>query len=340
MSVPATYHDIQRLTGLSLSTISKFFNGGNVRPNNRELIEAAVERLGFRVNEFARSLRTSRSNTVGVLLSELDSSFNTSIIAKVEDALRAEGYGTVICDAHRDGAVEREAVEFLLGKMVDGILAIAVADDGAAYQPALERGVPVVLIDRVPRGVDTDAVVVDNAAAAASAVTELARWGHERIALVAGSDESSTMRERRRGFLDALERRGIAPTPGYLAVAPLTVRGGYQAVLDLVAMPERPTALFCANYELTLGAVMALNEVGTRFPDDISLIGFDNLLLTQVVKPRPTMVVQPIEQIASTAAQLMLRRLASPSLSAPRRVTLDTTLVVGESVGRPVGVAR
>ncbi|HZL03823.1 MAG TPA: LacI family DNA-binding transcriptional regulator [Coriobacteriia bacterium] len=338
--MPATYHDIQRLTGLSLATISKFFNGGNVRSQNRQAIEAAVEELGYRVNEFARSLRTSKSNTVGVLLSELDSSFNTSIIARVEDILRAHGYGTIICDAHRDPRVEREAVEFLLGKMVDGVLAIPVADEGTAYRPALDRKVPVVLIDRLVRDLEADAVVVSNKKASTSGVDELVRWGHRRIALVAGTDDSYTMRERRRGFREALVSHGVEPVEQYLPVAHLEVQGGYQAVLDLLALPVPPTAVFCANYELTLGAVMALNETGTRVPDDVSLIGFDNLLLTKVVRPRPTMVVQPIERIADVAAELMLGRLTMETWSGSRVVTLDTTLVVGESVAAPIGALQ
>jgi LacI family transcriptional regulator len=332
-----TYHDIQRETGLSLATISKYFNGGNVRAANRVAIEAAVQRLGFRVNEFARSLRTSRSMTVGVLLAELNSSFNTSIISRVEDLLRTHGYGTIICNANRSTAVERDAVEFLLGKMVDGIIAIPVAGAGTAYRPALDRGVPVVLIDRLVAGLDTDSVVVDNATAFDAAVEELLALGHERIALIAAGDEVYTHRERRRGVRELLERNGLAPAPEYLPIAGQEVTGGYEAAQTLLGLPRRPTAILCANYEMTLGAVMALNEAATRVPEEVSLIGFDNLMLTKVVKPRPTIVVQPVDEIVKASADLMLRRLAGSPATGPRLITLPTTLVRGESVGPPPG---
>jgi len=331
--VPATYRDIQQMTGLSFATISKYFNGGNLLARNRRAIEEASAALNFRVNEFARGLRTRRSQTVGVLLAELNSSFNTSIIARVEEILRAHGYGTIICDCRSDRSGEAEAVEFLLGKMIDGLIAIPLGNDGSVFAPAVERGVPVVLIDRLTDGFTTDSVIVDNAAASRTAVDELVLHGHRRIAILSGPDDIFTMRERTRGFQQALEEHGIEPCADYLVTGDMTVDGGSTGIKRVLDLDEPPTAVFCVNYELTLGAVIALTESKIKFPEAVSLVGFDNLMLTRIVTPRPTMVVQPIGRIAEVAAELVLKRMVQNEPHEPRIIVLPTELVRGESVG-------
>ena len=329
----STYKDIQEMTGLSLSTISKYFNGGNVLASNRRAIGGAAAALGFRVNEFARGLRTACSRTVGVLLPELDSSFSTAIIARVEEILRAHGYGMIICDCRGDTSGEAEAVDFLLGKMIDGLIAIPLGGDGAVFAPAAERGVPVVLIDRLAQGFTTDSVTVDNANASRLAVDHLVEHGHRRIAIVSGPADIYTMRERLQGFRQALAEHGIEPSGGHVVPGDMTVDGGFAGMRQLLDLADPPSAVFCVNYELTLGAVIALIETGTRFPESISLIGFDNLLLPRVVTPRPTMVVQPISRIAEVAADLLLERMAKNGPDLPRTIVLPTELVLGESVG-------
>jgi len=328
----ATYKDIQRMTGLSLSTISKYFNGGNVIDANRKAIDRAAVKLDFRMNEFARSLKSKRSKTIGVLIPELNSTFNTSIIADVEDILRTHGYGTIVCDSRLNKQLEKNALEFLLGKMVDGIITIPFDKSGEHLKMADERKVPIVLIDRLVTDYRADAVIVDNSGAAEIAVKELVENGHHRIAILCGPDGIFTMKARMDGFTRALVKNKIKLTEEYLISEEMTISGGYEGAKRLMKLTNPPTALFCANYEITLGAIIALNESGVKIPSDLSVIGFDNLMLAQVVQPSLTIIAQPMREIAENAAQMMLDRLNSEKTGGTKIIELVASMTKGHSV--------
>ncbi len=326
----ATYKDIRRLTGLSLATISKYFNGGNVTHNNRVLIEQATRDLDYQVNDVARGLRSRRSMTLGVVLAELNSTFYTAIISSMEEKLRDAGYGTIICDSRGSGEAESDAIHFLIGKMVDGIVIMPVGDEVAGLAAAAERGVPVVAVDRAIANAAVDTVVIDNRAAIASAVDLLAAAGHTDIGLLAGPDTTFTMRERRIGFRQAMKRHtGHLPRRAYTQSDPVTMQGGYAGLRRLLALDPRPTAVVCANYEFTLGATVAINELADGAPVP-AMVGFDNLDLARIIRPRPTLVAQPVAQIAVRAAELILERIASTTHLEPRTVVLQSELVVGD----------
>ena len=326
-----TYKDIQAMTGLSLSTISKFFNGGALREENRVAIEQAIQKLDYRVNLFAQGLKSKKSRKVGVLIPELTSTHHTIVTSEVCHHLREAGYDTVVCDAHKDRQIERDALNFLLDRMVDGIITIPLDPLGDHLEKARERRVPVVLIDRLVRGFKADAVIVDNAGAGGTAVKVLVGHGHRRIGLISGLSEIYTMRERMKGFLSQLTLSGISHDSALTREIEFNVDGGYHATLSLMRLPEPPTALFTANYELMLGMIMALNEMGARIGEDVSVVGFDNLILARVIKPRLTMIMQPMEEIAAQASRLMIERLENPAPGI-RVVELPTQLIEGESV--------
>jgi LacI family transcriptional regulator len=328
----ATYKDIQRLTNLSLSTISKYFNGGNVMDANRKAIDRAVTKLDYRVNEYARGLKSKRSKTIGVLISELNSTFNTSIIADIEDIMRQNGYGTIICDSRLDKQVEKDALEFLLGKMVDGIITIPFDRSGEHLNLADERGVPVVLIDRLLTDYKADAVIMDNRGAAELAVKEFASNGHSRIAILCGPDSIYTMNSRMDGFKSALKKCGIELNEDYLISGEINISGGYEGAKRLLKLKNPPTALFCSNYEITLGAIIAINESGVKIPTEISIVGFDNLPLAQIVKPKLTIISQPMREIAVNAANLMLEHLESEQICGTKIIELSPSLIKGQSV--------
>lgn len=337
----ATIKDIAEKTGLGLATISKYLNGGNVRPKNRAAIEAAVAELGFTLNEYARGLKTRRSHTIGIIIPELRNLFITSIITVMEDILRQKGYGILVCDCRTDEKLEAEAVQFLLSKMVDGIVSMPVARDGGFLQPAWERNVPVVLIDRMVPGLETqaDRVLVDNEQAAFQSIRHLQELGHHEIGIVVGPDGVYTSGERLKGYLRAFD--GSLPQDGSLvAHADYTVQGGYQAVKTLISAHPSMSALFVTNYEMTLGAILAANELQIKIPQQLSLVGFDNMELAGVISPRLTIVVQPLEEIGREAANLLIGRLER-SETPGRQVVLSTRLQQGQSAApfqSPTGV--
>ena len=333
--MPSTYKDIQRLTGLSLSTISKYLNGGNVLEQNARAIDQAIETLDFRVNEFARGLKTRRSNTVGILIPELNSTFNTTLIADVEDLLRQKGYGAIVCDCRMNKSMEKDALEFLLGKMVDGIINIPCDSSGNHLASATQREIPVVLLDRPVAAPGFDTILVDNFSASRQAAQAFARHGHRCAAILCGSEEHYTMWERMRGFDAGLLENGMDRGPKAVVTVEHTIDGGYQGAKKLLSQSIRPTAVFCANYEITVGTIIAVNEMGLKIPEELSIIGFDDLTLSQLIRPPLTIVSQPMQEMAETAARLLLRRMSGGPFQEPAVYTLPLSFLNGQSVSKP-----
>ncbi|WP_312644176.1 LacI family DNA-binding transcriptional regulator [Hydrogenoanaerobacterium sp.] len=333
----ATMKDIANYTGLGLATISKYFNGGNVLEKNRVAIEQAIKELNFTVNEFARGLKTSKSKTVGVIIPELSNIFVTTIITIIEDILRKKGYGVIVCDCRTDEALERESVQFLVNKMVDGIINMPVCKDGEHLEPALAKNIPVVLIDRMISNLkeSVDAVVVDNVSASEKATAHLIENGHQRIGIVIGPRGVFTSQQRLLGYNQAFIKNGLIPDGELVEYSDYTVQGGYESIKLMLACHRDLTAVFVTNYEMTLGAIIAINELGIKLPQELSIIGFDNMQLSQVVKPKLTIITQPLEEIGEQVAEVMLSRLTKNSEYRPEIITLSTALQLGESVCAP-----
>ena len=329
--------DLSRETGLGLATISKYFNGGTVREKNRVLIEAAVKKLHYVPNEVARSLKTQQTRVIGVVIPELSNAFITSIISSMEDILRKHDYAVIVCDCRSDPKREKEAVEFLLHRRVDGLINMATDATGAHLKAALSAGIPVLLVDRLIdslRG-KVSAVVIDNIHASYQAVRKLTELGHRQIGLVLGSPNLYTTNQRLTGYLNALKEAGITPSDEYIRYGDYTMDGGYQAVQELVKLKDPPTSLFITNFEMTLGGMLALQHNGIEVPKDLSVIGFDKLELFGGIFPDLTLIRQAQLGIGRECANLMLDMLSNRESFSPRIVTLTTELTEGSSV-RPL----
>ena len=330
--IAVTIKDVARTTGLSIATISKFLNGGNVMEENRVMIERAISDLGFRVNEIARGLKTSRTMTVGILIPSLENIFCTSIVANVENILLQNGYSTIICDYREDRALEHGRLDFLVNKMVDGIIHMPLAHDGGQVASLLAKDIPVILIDRPLQGVACDTVLVDNLNASYHAVEHLLVRGHRRIGIIGGPEDIYTASERLKGYRRVHEDYAIAVDESLVLNGDYRVESGFRLMESFLRRSDRPSAVYVTNYEMTLGAIMALNENRTRIPEELSVIGFDNLQMARIVKPTLTIVVQPMQAIGETAANLLLRRLKGDSAGFPAIHRLKTELILGESV--------
>ncbi len=329
-----TVRDIQKITGLSLSTISKYLNGGNVLPENREAIGNAIEALHYEVNQVARGLKTKKSNMVGLLIHDLNNYFAGTIISNIEDILRQHGYGMFICDSRGNPKLEKELITFLLGKQVEGIIIFPTGKSAKFLSPALEKEIPVVLVDRIFKQGVFDSVIVDNEKAAREAVEKLIEYGHKEIGIICGDDSSFTAVQRLHGYENALKQSYIEINEAHILKGDLSVEHGYDAMKKLLMLENRPTAVFLSNYEITLGAIIAMNEIGVSFPEELSIIGFDNMILAQIVKPKLWMVSQPMELIAENAAEIMLKRLAEKEKEPKSAMILSTQLMEGESIRR------
>ena len=330
----ATLKDLSRETGLGLATLSKYFNGGTVREKNRLAIEAAVKKLHYVPNEVARSLKTQQTHAIGVVIPELSNTFITSIISSMEDILRKRDYAVIVCDCRSDPKREKEAVEFLLHRRVDGLINMATDPTGAHLKAAMNDGIPILLVDRLVENLrgKVSAVIIDNAHAAGQAVRKLTGLGHRKIGLILGSPNLYTTNQRLTGYLNALTEAGITPADEYIRYGDYTMDGGYQAVQELLKLKDRPSALFVTNFEMTLGAMLALQHQNIRVPEDLSVIGFDKLELFGEIFPDLTLIRQPQLSIGREAANLMLDMLTSREAVPHRIVTLTTELAEGKSV--------
>lgn len=304
----ATIKDIREMTGLSLATISKYLNGGNLLPENKAKIEKAIEELHYEVNEMARGLVTSQSRVIGVVVFNIANVFTGMLLRYLGERLRAAGYAAMICDSQNDPGVESDNIRFLMSKKVDGLIVIPVAQTPEFLAPAIRAKVPVVLLDRSLEGSGIDCVKVDNRTASYQAVNTLWSYGHRRIAVI-GSESEITGRERLEGCLELFREKQIDIPQEYLKLGVHSIEHGYRSMQELLQLKALPTAVFMGNFEIILGAVMALNESEYQCPKDISMIGFDDQIISNLSNPRLTLVVQPLEDLAGKAADLLLRRL-------------------------------
>ncbi len=327
----ATIRDIRDRTGLSLATISKYLNGGNVLPRNRKLIEEAIEELHYEVNELARGLVTNRTKTIGVLVYDIQCIFVGNMLHYLGQALHENGYGMLICDSCNDAEIEKKNLQFLLSRKVDGILVFAVGLDGSFLEAAKRADVPVVLIDRSFRNEEFDCVEIDNRAAMRRAVNKLIGFGHRRIAVIASNIEYTGM-ERMKGFEDALKDEGITVPDEYRIRGKHSFELGYQGMRKLLELRDPPTAVILGNYDTTLGGVMAANELGFSCPGDLSLIGFDDLLMSKVIRPRLWFVVQPMEEMSKRAVDMLLNRISNGNEGSPLRISFSAGISEGDSI--------
>jgi len=332
VKIAATIKDVAKYTGLSIATISKYINGGHVLDKNKLLIEEAIKALDFKVNEIARGLKTNKSMTIGVLIPSLENIFITSIISNIESILIQNGYSMIICDYRESEKLEHEKTEFLLSKMVDGIITMPSSSNGEHIKRVLEKNIPVVLLDRPIKDVNCDVVLVDNLNASYNAVEQLIIRGHKRIGIICGSKEIYTAQERLKGYLRVHEDYSMEIDPQLIKYGDYQIDGGYKLMNELLDMESRPTAIFVTNYEMTLGAIMAINERGVSIPDELSIIGFDNIQMAKIVKPSLSIVVQPMQQIGETAANILLKRLKGDMGNYPSMFRLKTEVLIRDSI--------
>jgi transcriptional regulator, LacI family len=332
VQIAVTIKDVAKYTGLSIATVSKYINGGNVLEKNRKLIEEAIQVLDFKVNEMARGLKTNRTMTVGVLIPSLENIFFTSIISNVENILLQHQYSTIVCDYRNDHNLEKDKLKFLVNKMVDGIIMVPLGGDVEHIRQVVEKNIPVVLIDRVVKNIDCDVVLVDNLNAAYDAVEQLIIRRHKRIGIICGPKDIYTTQERLKGYIRAHEDYAMEIDYSLVKYGDYEIESGYNLLLELVDMNLPPTAVFVTNYEMTLGAIMAINERNIHIPEELSLIGFDNIQMARVIKPSLSIVVQPMKQIGETAAEILLKRMKGDNSDFPSLYRLKTKILLKDSI--------
>lgn len=315
----STIKDVARMANVSVSTVSKYINGGTVRSENAQAIRQAIDALDFRVNPFARGLKTQRNRSVGILLPDMTAPFFGSVVSALDKTLREHGYHSLISCYSSNHGLERDNLRFLLTNGIDGL--IYMPEDlsaGEFFELTAGSDVPIVQVDRNIQGVDSDCVLIQNAAAAHMAVSRLVERGHRRIATITGPKSVYTAKERQVGYLRALSDIGIPYDDSLFISGQNTFATGYRGLEKLMALPEPPTAVFSTNYDITMGLVTAARERGLRIPEDLDIFGFDCADICAMMKPPLPVVHQPEAEMGRLAAQYLIDRLNG--FSGPSRI--------------------
>ena len=323
----ATIKDVARMAGVSMSTVSKYMNGGTVRKENIAPIREAIAALDYRVNPFARGLKAQRNRSVGILLPNLTTPFFGAIIAAMEKTFREQGYHSIISCYDSDHGLERDNLRFLLTNGIDGLIYIPEDLTSEEFLEITSGGsIPVVQVDRAIRGIQTDAVLVDNAQAAYNAVRTLTQKGHRRIALITGPKSVLTAKERQVGYLKALSDSGIPYDDALFISGQNDFATGYHGCEALLKLPVMPTAVFTTNYNITLGFVTAARERGVQIPEQIDVFGFDCVDICTMMNPPIPVVHQPEQMIGQTAAGDLIERMQGCT-DKPRTSRLECSIV-------------
>ncbi len=321
--------------GVSIATVSRTFaDPQTVSSGLRLRVQEAARALGYRPSRAARALRMGTSQTVGVVIPDLQNPFFTEVVHGAEGVLQAAGYTLLLSNSDESPERERTNLETLRAEGVAGIVFVPINAARSCYRQVLAPPVHVVAVDRSPSNLRVDLVTVDNVQGARLAVAHLVALGHPEVALLGGPSRHSTARERELGYLDGLRLAGLRARPECIYRADFREGGGYDGMKALLALRRRPAAVFVANNLMTLGAFRALHEAGVRIPDEIAIVGFDDMPWATSLSPPLTAVSQPATEIGSTAAGLLLDRIARPD-RASRHVILATKLVVRASSGAP-----
>jgi LacI family transcriptional regulator len=335
---PATLRDVAAAARVHPATASRALNPETrilVSEDTARRVTDAAARLGYRPNPVARSLRTRRSHTVGVLIPDLNNPLFPPIVRGLEDKLADAGYVALIGNTDSDAGRERTLFEQMRARHVDGfVLATATLHDQLLAEAAAAE-VPVVLMNRLAQDYSFPSVSVDNEQGARMAVTHLARLGHTRIAHIAGPQEASTGVSRLRGFRDGMTTHGLAVDEGLIAYAArYTVEEGARCCRELLARQQDFTAVAAANDMLAVGCYSALDERSLQCPDDISVVGFNDMPFIDRLRPPLTTVRFPHYQLGTEAAQLLLERI-NGSEGPVKILYLAPELIVRGSTSEP-----
>jgi DNA-binding LacI/PurR family transcriptional regulator len=331
--------DVARKAGVSTATVSRALAGsGAVSPEVRERVLAVAAQLSYVPSRLPANLRSKSVRILSLVVGNVRNPYFPELIGGAEEAAGRAGFSLLFGDSDEDAERESAILAQLALERVAGVAIAAAAGVTGGLRALLAVRIPVVAVDRRLTGLEIDTVTVDNEAAMHRGVGHLLELGHRGIALVSGPLEVSAIRERHEGYVRALTEAGVTPGPSLIRHADLREPGARAATTELLAERSRPTAIVTVNNLATVGALKAIREAGLRVPDDVSVLGFDDLLAGELLDPPLTAIAQPTYSIGQRAIELLVRRIAQPDVPVSDLV-LDTELVVRASTG-PVRPSR
>ena len=335
--MPASLFDISQATGFSVATVSRVLSNSDypVRDSTRIHILEAAEKMGYRPNLTARSLRTDRTETIGIVVDDIMSPFVPSIVRGIQDCLAGHGLSSLLVNADWDPERERAAIDNLLSRSVDGII-FAEYSHRAEHTGLEQSGTPHVFVHRLFGTPINNSVVPDDKYGAALAVRHLIDLGHRRIGFITGPETWHNAHSRLVGYREELEAHDIGYEPALVQPGDWEFDSGYTAGAAYAALELPPTAVFAANDLMALGLIHALQDAGRNVPDDMAVVGYDDRDFTRIFRPRLTTVYMPVYEMGRKAAEMLVDQIGG---NAPmEEVKVKGWLVVRESCGADSGM--
>lgn len=325
----ATISDVARVSGVSTTTVSHVLTGKRpVAASTRERVEAAVQQLRYRPSRLARSLRVGSSQMIGVVVPDITNPYYGQLTRGLVDSLGAE-YGTWVCNTDGSTKRERSYVADMVARGADALVMTSVDVEGDAVAAAVAAGVPAVSLGESVDHPLVDRVLAADEEASQSAVEHLVARGARRVGIIEGPRSFGHSREE--GYLTALAAAGLKAPQQLRVHGDWTRVGGREAMLRLMRLPQRPDAVFCANDLTAIGALDAVRSLGLRVPDDVRIVGFDDIEAASLVSPALTTIANPAYETGWSAAKLVLDRLLGRHTGSRRTVTLPCRLIVRET---------
>lgn len=336
MPKKVTIKDIAKLADVSVATVSYVLNGNRyVSPELRSRVTDAIDELGYSPNLVARSLRQSRTGTIGLIVPDNSNPFFAEIAKGVEDAGFEQGYSVILCNSNAMPERELAYLEVLRSKRVDGIIFIATTAEIKSIRPLVEGGIPAVTFYRDSSDMNVDRFFIDNERAGYLATKYLIALGHRHLACIQPASAVTPSALRIAGFKQALLEHGLEVDDILMPRGDNLFQGGWEAARTLLDSGRRITAIFASNDAMAIGCIRALRDRGLRVPDDISVTGVDDIHLATVIEPTLTTVAQPKYEAGRQAVTMLVNRITGEYGGGARQVQLDIELIVRESTAPP-----
>jgi len=325
-----TIKDVATKVGVSAATVSRVLNGEKVSADTKEKVLKAIKHIGYHPNPIARSLRTQKTQTIGFVVPDYGPFF-MQIAKVVEDVLSRYGYSMLVCYSDENPEKEMARIKMLMEKQVDGMLIAPTSDQDDYLVKINERGIPIILIDRMLKDLQIDRVLVDNVNGAYQAVEHLITKKYRRIGIINGRQEVTTGEERYRGYLRVLEDYNLLIDRDIIRFGDFSAESGYKLMKELMCLSDPPAAVFVTNCYMTIGAMLTMKEMGIKVPDDVAIVSFDDSELMQLSTPPITSVVQPVQEMGEKAAQLIYKRISGDNVGFPQLYRLKPELIIRSS---------
>jgi LacI family transcriptional regulator len=333
IDIVVTIREVAKRAGVSMTTVSHVVNQSRfVSEATSRRVRRAMKELKYQPNALARSLRRKDTHTLGLVLPDSSNPFFAEVGRGIEDFAFSQNYNVLFGSSDGDLEKENAYLRVFIEKQVDGIIFVAAGESAKHIQALLAKKLPLVVVDREFKTVIADYVVADNRRGGLQATEHLIQLGHRVIGCIAGPSTVTPSAERVTGYRDALEAHSLPFDASLVQRGDFSASSGFDAVQAfLTRKDKRPTAIFACNDLMALGALGAIHKAGLRVPDDISLVGYDDIVLASYTNPPLTTIQQPKYEMGRLAVQILLERLNSEKPAKPKRHLLNTTLIVRES---------